>query len=205
MWVKTSLPELPGIKRKHSRSKVLTAENPFAVIDKKEKNMKQYSRRGVLKVIGLVGLTSVAGKLIPLPRANAAMIEPNAALLANFIQVSRQITLHETLDNTVSEALCHALNMTQERFFEGLTQLKTLLDANPEWLEQPVLRFPEAHVDAETLAKNILGGWYNGVVGKGYKAICVTYINTLANKAVSDKLVPPSFSYGPCGSWAKQP
>ncbi|MFO6296987.1 sugar dehydrogenase complex small subunit [Rahnella selenatireducens] len=167
--------------------------------------MKQYSRRGVLKVIGLVGLTSVAGKLIPLPRANAAMIEPNAALLANFIQVSRQLTLHETLDNTVSEALCHALNLTQERFFEELTQLKTLLDANPDWLEQPVLRFPEAHVDAETLAKNILGGWYNGVVGKGYKAIYVTYINTLANKAVSDKLVPPSFSYGPCGSWAKQP
>ena len=167
--------------------------------------MKQYSRRGVLKVAGLIGLTSVAGKLIPMPRASAAMIEPNAALLASFMQVSRQLTMHETLNNTLSEALCHALNMTQERFFEGVTELQGLLDANPDWLQQPLLRFPGAHVNAETLAKNILGGWYNGVVGKGNKALYVTYINTLANQVVSDKLVPPSFSYGPCGSWAKQP
>lgn len=167
--------------------------------------MKHYSRRGVLKIIGLVGLTSAAGQFLPLPVANAAMPEPSAPALADFNHVSQLLTEHPTLDQTVSQALFHALDMTQAHFVSGLSQLKTLLDSQPNLLQQPVLKFSADDAAAEKLAKNIIAGWFNGVVGKGNKAIYVTYINTLANKLVSDTLVPPSFSYGPCGSWSKQP
>lgn len=167
--------------------------------------MKHFSRRGVLKVIGIVGLTSAAGRLLPFPLANAAMPQQDAAAMADFTTVSQRLTMHATLDETVSRALFHALNMTQQGFTQGLSQLKALLDAQPDLLNQPLLKFADGDAASEKLAKSILAGWYNGVVGKGNKAIYVTYINTLANKVVSGILVPPSFSYGPCGSWSKQP
>ena len=80
-----------------------------------------------------------------------------------------------------------------------------MLQSQPALLQKERLTFATADAESEKLAKVILGGWYNGVVGKGKDALYVTYINTLSSQLVSDKVVPPGFSYGPLGSWAKQP
>lgn len=167
--------------------------------------MKHYSRRGVLKMVGLIAVTSAAGELMPLPRLNAAQPKPQAAALADFMQISSQLTQQETLNPTVGAALFHALSLTQKNFIIGLSQLKALLHNQPDLLKQDRLQFPVSDAIGEKLAKSILGGWYNGVVGKGNNALYVTYTSTLASQLVKDKLVPPGFSYGACGSWAKQP
>lgn len=166
--------------------------------------MTHYSRRRVLKMVGLVTIASAAGQLLPLPRLNAAQSPPSVAGLDDFMQVSQWLTQQTTLNTTVGRALLLALNQTQKGFVTALAQLKTLLQNQPELLQQDHLTFA-ADADSEKLAKVILGGWYNGVVGKGNHALYVTYVNTLANKLVDDKLVPPGFSYGECGSWAQQP
>ena len=44
-----------------------------------------------------------------------------------------------------------------------------------------------------------------GDVGAGDTATCITYTNALMNVAVSDVLRPPSYAYGPYGSWAAKP
>ncbi|MFT4274448.1 MAG: sugar dehydrogenase complex small subunit [Pantoea sp.] len=167
--------------------------------------MKLYSRRRVLKMAGLVVITSAAGLLLPLPRLNAAQSLANASAQADFIQVSQWLTQQENLNSAVAHALLIALNQTQQNFMAGLTQLKALLQSQPELLQQEQLTFAASDAASEKLAQAILGGWYNGVVGKGKHALYVTYVNTLANQLVNDKLVPPSFSYGKCGSWAQQP
>lgn len=167
--------------------------------------MKHYSRRRVLKMAGLVAITSAAGHLLPLPRLNAAQPQADAVAQANFIQVSQWLTQLENLNSTVAHALFIALNQTQQAFTAELTQLTALLQSQPGLLQQDHLTFAASDVASEKLAKAILGGWYNGVVGKGKHALYVTYVNTLANQLVNDKLVPPSFSYGKCGSWAQQP
>lgn len=167
--------------------------------------MTHYSRRRVLKMAGLVAIATTAGQLLPLPRLNAA--RPDAPLpgLDDFIQVSRLLTQQATLNTTVAHALMLALSQTQKGFISGLAQLKTVLQSQPALLQQETLTFAAADAECEKLAKAILGGWYTGVVGKGNHALYVTYVNTLASELVSDKLVPPSFSYGQMGSWATQP
>ena len=166
--------------------------------------MTHYSRRRVLKMVGLVTIASAAGQLLPLPRLNAAQSLINVTGLDDFMQVSQLLTQQENLNATVGRALLLALTQTQKGFLQALTQLKTLLQNQPELLQQDHLTFA-ADADSEKLAKAILGGWYNGVIGKGNHALYVTYVNTLANLLVDDKLVPPGFSYGECGSWAQQP
>ncbi|WP_182058548.1 sorbitol dehydrogenase family protein [Pantoea sp. ME81] len=166
--------------------------------------MKHYSRRRVLKMVGLVTIASAAGQLLPLPRLNAAQSPTNVAGLDDFMQISQLLTQQESLNATVGRALLLALSQTQKGFLPALAQLKALLQNQPELLQQDHLAFV-SDADSEKLAKAILGGWYNGVVGKGNHALYVTYVNTLANLLVDDKLVPPSFSYGKCGSWAQQP
>lgn len=165
--------------------------------------MNHYSRRRVLKLVGLVTVASAAGQLLPLPRLRAAQPDAPVAGLDDLMQVSRWLTQQDSLNLTVGRALLQALNQTQKGFIGSLLQLKNLLQSQPELLQQDHLTFADA--DSEKLAKVILAGWYNGVVGKGQHALYVTYVNTLANQLVDDKLVPPSFSYGECGSWAQQP
>lgn len=167
--------------------------------------MNLYSRRRVLKMAGLVGVTTAAGHLLPLPQLNAAQPDPQAPALADFMQLSTLLVQQDGLNTTVGAALFHALSKTQKNFAVGLTQLKALLTSQPERLEQDLLHFAESESTNEKLAKAILGGWYNGVVGKGNDALYVTYVNTLASQLVKDKVVPPGFSYGACGSWARQP
>lgn len=167
--------------------------------------MKHYSRRRVLKMAGLVAITSAAGHLLPLPRLNAAQPAAQANTPEQFMRVSCLLTQQDDLNETTGAALFHALDTTQKGFLAALNQLDALLSQQPALLQQERLQFAESDRASEALAKAILAGWYNGVVGKGNSALYVTYINTLASKVVSDKLVPPSFSYGKCGSWAQQP
>lgn len=167
--------------------------------------MTNYSRRRVLKMVGVVTIAGAAGQLLPLSPLHAAQPEAKLPGLDDFIQISRSLTGLESLNETVAHALVIALDKTQKDFATSLTRLKTLLQSQPELLQQERLAFGDAHADSEQLAKEILSGWYNGVVGTGFDALYVTYINNLANQLVSDKVVPPSFSYGPVGSWAQQP
>ncbi|MDZ7280011.1 sugar dehydrogenase complex small subunit [Pantoea eucrina] len=164
-----------------------------------------YSRRRALKLIGLVTLTSAAGQFLALPRLKAAQSSASPAALNDFLQVSRLLTQQDELSTAVAQALLLALDHTHPGFVSALMQLKNLLQRQPALLQQDRLTFSTADAESEKLAQAILGGWYNGVVGKGKGARYVTYVNTLAAHVVSDKLVPPSFSYGRIGSWAQQP
>lgn len=167
--------------------------------------MNLYSRRRVLKMAGLVGVTTAAGHLVPLPRLNAAQPDPQASALADFMQISTLLVQQDDLNPTLGAALFFALSKTEKSFAAGLGQLKNLLTSQPQLLTQDRLQFAGSEAAMEKLAKAMLGGWYNGVVGKGNDALYVTYINTLSSQLVKDKVVPPGFSYGACGSWARQP
>ncbi|ARJ44258.1 hypothetical protein B1H58_10380 [Pantoea alhagi] len=167
--------------------------------------MTHYSRRRVLKMAGVVAIASATGQLLSLPRLKAAQPQGPLPGLDEFIQVSRLLIQQTELNVTVAHALTQAFSQTQKGFISELTRLKNLLQNQPALLQQDRLKFADADAESEKLAKAILSGWYNGVVGKGNHALYITYVNTLASQLVSDKLVPPSFSYGQIGSWAQQP
>nr|WP_226375666.1 sorbitol dehydrogenase family protein [Pantoea stewartii] len=167
--------------------------------------MNHYSRRRVLKMVGLVAVASATGHLFPLAPLNAAQPNMQADALEVFMLVSQQLTQQNELNDTVGSALFDAFSQTQKNFSAALFHLSNLLTHQPDLLQQARLQFAETEAASARLAGAILSSWYTGIVGKGKNARYITYINTLANRVVNDKLVPPSFSYGVCGSWASQP
>ncbi len=68
----------------------------------------------------------------------------------------------------------------------------------------------QATLDAEksplaTLPRKVVTAWYMGVVGEGERARCIAFEKALNAAVVADVLKPPTYCYGPYGSWAHKP
>lgn len=160
--------------------------------------MKKYplSRRGALKMLGAVMLTEVSAQLLLSSRARAAMASAGSDLKV-FMDVSTTLSGRPELNIVQAQALYAALQVAVTGFDVTLAKLQALLAQNAD--------FSSEYKEEMALSQTILRAWYLGVVGNGKKAVCVTYVDALSNVAVSDKLVPPSYSYGPCGTWQAKP
>jgi len=162
------------------------------------------SRRGALKALGALALSGVASQLLLSTRAVAALT-PAGQGLTDFIAVSRTLTGKAEINPTLALALYQAFVKDSAQTDTALAGLKAMLGAGEVLAHDDKTAFAEAQKAEQALAQAILQAWYLGVVGKGKKSVCVAYIDTLSNQAVADVLVPPSFSYGPCGSWSAKP
>lgn len=162
------------------------------------------SRRGALKALGALALSGVASQLLLSTRASAALA-PAGQGLTDFIDVSRTLTGKAEINPTLALALYQAFASNSPEIDTALAGLKATLGAGEVLAQDDKTAFAEAQKAEQALAQAILQGWYLGVVGKGKKSVCVAYVETLSNRAVADVLVPPSFSYGPCGSWSAKP
>ncbi|KQQ40202.1 hypothetical protein ASF61_05315 [Duganella sp. Leaf126] len=168
---------------------------------------KHTSRRSALKALGALGaltLSGVASQLLLSTRAGAA-IAPAGPGLTDFIAVSRTLTGKAEINPTLALALYQAFVKQAPDTDAALARLNATLGAGEVLAQDDKTTFTEAQKADQALSQAILQAWYLGVVGKGKKSVCVAYADTLSNLAVADVLVPPSFSYGPCGSWSAQP
>ncbi|MRW89843.1 hypothetical protein GJ699_07595 [Duganella sp. FT80W] len=162
------------------------------------------SRRSALKALGVATLASVAGQLLLATRAKAAL-EPAGQGLKDFLAVSTTLTGKNDLNPTLALALYKAMQQTQPELDGALLKLKTALAQDTVLAGGDKTAFADEQKAEHALSQAILQGWYLGTVGKGKKAVCVTYVDALSNRAVADTLVPPSYSYGPCGAWQVKP
>lgn len=160
---------------------------------------QQINRRLVLKAAGLgaVMLSSIAGPLLLSQQARAGL-PPAAGNLAVFATVSATLTGRDSLDTALAQALYQAFQLAVKDFDTTLLKLRGAI-AGEE------ITFSEEQKAEQSLSQSILQAWYLGVVGKGKKAVCVTYTEALANKVAAPILVPPSYSYGPIGTWTTKP
>ena len=62
-----------------------------------------------------------------------------------------------------------------------------------------------AHSRLAPLPRKIMRAWCLGLIGDGEAARCVAYENALDAVMVADVLKPPTYAYGPYGSWSKPP
>lgn len=162
------------------------------------------ARRRALHVLGAAMVTGAAGQLL-MARAKAtprgAAATPGAQA---FRTVSAILTGKAELQPALALALYEAFVRTTPGVDAALAALQAALTTAPPWADGKTA-FPDAQKAQQGLAQAILQAWYLGTVGKGKKAVCVTYIDALANRAVAGDLTPPSYSYGPCGSWRTKP
>lgn len=162
------------------------------------------SRRHALKMLGAVSLAGVAGPMLLSTRAKAALA-PAGQGLQQFISVSQTLTGKPELNPTLALALYNAMLKNAADLDLQVSKLQTAL-AQAEVLAQgDKTAFSDTQKAEHGLSQALLQGWYLGTVGKGKKAVCVAYMDTLSNRSVADVLVPPSFSYGPCGTWSAKP
>ena len=150
----------------------------------------------------LAGLTAVylAGKLPPAMAQPALESEKTA-----FINISSFLTGRSSLDPDSSARLYEALTLDNPQFGADLRELLI-------WVREhkihPAELQKELDASAPRLANlppKIMTAWYTGIVGEGAGARCVTFETSLMHQLVADRLDPPSYCYGPHGSWGNAP
>ena len=142
-------------------------------------------------------LSGIAGPLLLSQQARAGL-PPAASSLAAFTEVSQALTGRGSLDPALAQALYQAFQVATKDFDASLLKLRSAITGND-------ITFSDEQKAEQSLSQSILQAWYLGVVGKGKKAVCVTYTEALANQVAAPILVPPSYSYGAIGTWTKKP
>jgi hypothetical protein len=151
-------------------------------------------------------LASYASSFIPWPLANAqTATATSGAAPEAFLNVSRVITGRATLDSVQANRLYAGLVATVPSFASQLNALAAFIGSHPSAVSQLQASLDAANVPFAKLPRQIATAWYVGVVGAGPVARCVTYETSLMNLVVSDRLKPPSYAYGPYGSWGRNP
>lgn len=163
----------------------------------KRSNAMKPTRRTLLK--GLV--TAYTASLIPW-----ALAEPvDNADQGAFVVMSAIIAGRQTLDSELAKNLYRAL-LTDDPGFAGA--VKDLLALVSERKIDPLKLQKTLDDEKSPLApvpRKIATAWFMGVVGDGEHARCLAYENALNAMIVADVLKPPTYAYGPYGSWARNP
>jgi hypothetical protein len=154
-------------------------------------------RRRILRTL----LTAYGASLIPLALSQPAGDADRGA----FVAVSAILVGRQALDSVQAARLYAALSSDDANFATAirallafiterkinLNELQRVLDA-----ERPALAL---------LPRKIVTAWYVGVVGEDERARCVSLEYALNASVVADVLKPPTYCYGPYGSWARKP
>jgi len=56
-----------------------------------------------------------------------------------------------------------------------------------------------------SVPRRVATAWFLGIVGANERARCVAYEEALNAAIVGDMLKPPTYCYGPYGSWSRRP
>jgi len=167
-------------------------------------SMNIISRRRALQLLGGTLLSGAAGQLLSSTRARLAQQTAGPGF-DDFAAVSGALTARPQVEPMLALALYRALHQTNPGLDQGLAALRTVLTGSAALGADGKTGFADGQQDLQALTQSVLQAWYLGVAGKGKAAVCVAFVETLANRAVAAELVAPSYSYGPCGSWQSRP
>lgn len=123
----------------------------------------------------------------------------------SFMQVSKILTGQDSLDGALATRLYQALVADDDTFSDQHLRLLAYINerhADPAQLQQML---DDEKSPLAGTPRKIVTGWYTGIVGDGARAKCIAFETNLLNVLTSDKLRPPSYSYGVYGSWGAKP
>ena len=150
-------------------------------------------------------LAAVAGtyacSLIPWALAQTVASADNGPFMA----LSALLVGRPSLDAALARRLYEALAADDAGFAASAQSLLATINErriDPSQL-QAVLDADKSPLAA--LPRKIMSAWCLGIVGSGDKARCIAFEEALNARMVDDVLKPPTYAYGPYGSWTRKP
>lgn len=146
-------------------------------------------------------LTAYTASLIPWALAQPV---PNVERGA-FAAVSAILVGRKMLDAALTKRMYDGLNTAYPDFPSGVRALLALINQrhiNPSQLQKVL---DAEHSPVAALPRRIMRAWCLGLVGDGVATRCIAYENAMDAVIVADVLKPPTYAYGPYGSWSKPP
>ena len=122
-----------------------------------------------------------------------------------FVALSAILVGRSALDATLAKRLYDALAADDAGFAASVKALLAFINvrnADPLQLQQML---DTAKSPLASLPRRIMTAWCLGIVGDGDKARCVAFEDALNARIVADVLKPPTYAYGPYGSWTRKP
>jgi len=162
-----------------------------------ESNVADPGRRRLLAGM----LTAYTASLIPWALA-APVASRNEA---TFLALSAILVGQTALDAELGNRLHAALVIESPRFDADAQALLTLIDSQRLDPVKLQAMLDASHSPLARLPRQIMRAWCLGLVGEVGAARCIAYENALNAVVVADVLKPPTYAYGPYGSWSKPP
>jgi hypothetical protein len=146
-------------------------------------------------------LTAYTASLIPFALAESVDTQEQGAFLA----LSAIIAGRKSLDPLLAKTLFQALVDEDAAFAQSAKALLTLINERHLAPVQLQKTLDDEKSPLASVPRKIATAWFMGVVGSGAKARCLAYEYALNAVIVADVLKPPTYAYGPYGSWARTP
>ena len=159
-------------------------------------------RTALAVAIGGIGLTSLQHRWV----ANAlAQAMPADDAYAAFMQLSSYLTGKHTLDAELGHAIYDGLSDGKSAFATQVHALNAQLKATPTPAAQLQKLLDESKSPLAATPKQIMAGWYLGVVGSGKDTRAVAFEQALMYAPVADVIVLNTYAHGVPGYWAEPP
>jgi hypothetical protein len=139
--------------------------------------------------------------LVPWALAEPVDDDPHASFLA----LSALIAGRPALNTEMAERIFNALGAGQPDFTDQVTALLRLIETrhiDPLQLQKTL---DDAQSPLAPLPRQIATAWFQGIIGTGKDAHVIAYEQALNAQMVADVLKPPTYAYGPYGSWTRKP
>lgn len=165
------------------------------------KTRRLFLRRSALAV-AVAGIGITAWRYPTL--ANALETTPSDGFTA-FMQLSSYLTGKTTLDRELGQAIYAGLSEDHPQFDRNVGALNAQLTASATPAAQLQHTLDQAKSPLAALPKDIMKGWYLGVVGSGKRARAVAFEQALMQAPVADVVVMNTYARGVPGYWAHPP
>jgi len=157
---------------------------------------------GIAAMIAEIGLLSGSSSIQAQTAAagNAVDSAPNTTA---FLALSQALTGHADLNPETATRIAAAMRDTYPDFSSHADKLTALVQAGQP--ASALLAAASSDPALHDTALAIVAAWYTGTIGKGQKAIVVSYADALMYQPVRDALPVPTYcSFGPLW-WTGQP
>ncbi|MBF5006055.1 sugar dehydrogenase complex small subunit [Diaphorobacter caeni] len=128
-----------------------------------------------------------------------------AADASRFMALSRYLTERDDLSARQGARLLAGLQALDAQFGAQAAALWQWIDSQHVPLAQLNERLKADKPELAAVPAAVMQAWYLGIVGAGKQAKALAYEFALNAQVVSDKLKPPTYSYGLYGSWTSNP